>query len=129
MTRLEALVVDYGGVLTGDRAMIDVVRKVRAAGFKTALLSNSAGVPNDGTGWDSVFDAVVVSGEVGMRKPDPEIYRHCARTLGVSTSACVFVDDLASNVSGAVAAGMVGIRHVGVDSTVAELEALLGVPA
>ena len=111
-----------------QRPMVEVVRRVRAAGFKTALLSNSWGMDYDRAGWDSLFDAVVISGEVRMRKPDPEIYLHCAAELGVAPQQCVFVDDLAPNVRGAVAVGMVGIRHVTAAQTITELEALLGIP-
>ena len=105
--------------------MLGVVRRVRAAGFKTALLSNSWGLGYPREGWDELFDVVVISGEVGLRKPEPEIYELCARQLGVVPSACVFIDDLAPNVKGAAAVGMVGILHRTYDETVAELEALL----
>ena len=62
---------------------------------------------------------------MGLRKPEPEIYELCAQQLGLPPSACVFVDDLAPNVRGATAVGMVGVLHRTYDETVAELEALL----
>lgn len=62
-----------------------------------------------------------------MRKPEPGIYLHAARLLGLEPQQCVFVDDLPSNVRGAAAVGMVGVRHVTAEQTIAELEALLGV--
>jgi epoxide hydrolase-like predicted phosphatase len=105
--------------------MVGVVRRVRRSGFKTALLSNSWGLGYPREGWDELFDVTVISGEVGLRKPEPEIYELCARQLGVAPSVCIFVDDLAPNVRGAVAVGMVGILHRTYDETVAELEALL----
>jgi epoxide hydrolase-like predicted phosphatase len=105
--------------------MVGVVRRVRAAGIRTALLSNSWGLDYPREGWDQLFEVTVISGEVGMRKPEPEIYRLCAERLGVETTACVFVDDLAPNVQGAVDVGMVGVLHRTYDETVAELEALL----
>jgi epoxide hydrolase-like predicted phosphatase len=105
--------------------MVGVVRRVRRSGFKTALLSNSWGLGYPREGWDELFDVTVISGEVGLRKPEPAIYELCARQLGVAPSACIFVDDLAPNVRGAVAVGMVGILHRTYDETVAELEALL----
>jgi epoxide hydrolase-like predicted phosphatase len=105
--------------------MVGVVRQVRRAGFKTALLSNSWGLGYPREGWDELFDVIVISGEVGLRKPEPEIYELCARQLGVDPAACVFVDDLSPNVRGAVEVGMVGILHRTYDETVAELEALL----
>jgi epoxide hydrolase-like predicted phosphatase len=106
--------------------MVGVVRRVKAASLKTALLSNSWGMDYPREGWDELFDVTVISGEVGMRKPDPEIYELCARQLGLPPSACVFVDDLAPNVRGAAAVGMVGILHRTYGETVAELDAVLG---
>jgi epoxide hydrolase-like predicted phosphatase len=105
--------------------MVGVVRRVRQSGFKTALLSNSWGLGYPRDGWEELFDVTVISGEVGLRKPEPEIYELCARQLGVPPAACIFVDDLAPNVKGAAAVGMVGILHRTYDETVAELEALL----
>jgi epoxide hydrolase-like predicted phosphatase len=105
--------------------MHGVVRRVKTAGYKTALLSNSWGLDYPREGWEELFDVTVISGEVGLRKPEPEIYELCARQLGVPPSACVFVDDLAPNVTGAAAVGMVGVLHRTYDETVAELETLL----
>jgi epoxide hydrolase-like predicted phosphatase len=105
--------------------MVGVVRRVRRSGIKTALLSNSWGLDYPREGWAELFDVTVISGEVGMRKPEPEIYRLCAEQLGVELSACVFIDDLAPNIKGAVEVGMVGVLHRTYDETVAELEALL----
>jgi putative hydrolase of the HAD superfamily len=109
-----------------EQPMFDVVRRARQQGVKTALLSNSWGMDYPREEWDEVFDAVVISGEVGMRKPEPAIYHHAAKLLDLTPSACVFVDDLPSNVQGAVDVGMVGVRFVGVEQAVGELEALLG---
>lgn len=103
-----------------------LVRRVHALGFPTALLSNSWGNQYPRDLWQGMFDAVVISGEVGMRKPEPEIYELAASQIGLSTSECVFVDDLAINVRGAVAVGMVGVHHRGYDSTLLELESIFG---
>ena len=112
-----------------DHRMIEAVRRARAAGLKTGLLSNSWGNRDsyEFEHFDTLFDAVVISGEVGLRKPDPEIYALAARDLGVAPGACVFVDDIAANVRGAVAAGMVGVHHTDTDTTLGELEALFGI--
>jgi putative hydrolase of the HAD superfamily len=107
--------------------MVGVVQRARAHGLLTGLLSNSWGLGYDRSGWDELFDAVVISGEVRMRKPEPRIYRLVASRLGVRPSECVFVDDIGLNVRGAVAVGMVGIHHADTETTAAELEALLGV--
>ncbi|SRR6266498_1593632 len=107
--------------------MNEVVRRAHRTGIRTALLSNSWGNSYPRDGWDEMFDVVVISGEVGMRKPEPEIYLHVAQLLRLKPGDCVFVDDLAVNVHAAVEVGMVGIHHHSYDETVAELEALLGV--
>lgn len=108
-----------------DAGMAGIVRRVRRAGFQTGLLSNSWGFDYRREGWSDLFDSVVISGEVGMRKPDPEIYLHAAEQLGVPPQVCVFVDDLGPNVRGAVEVGMVGVHHRDLVTTVAELEILL----
>jgi epoxide hydrolase-like predicted phosphatase len=112
-----------------DTRMINAVRKARESGLKTGLLSNSWGNRDSYQfeHFDALFDAVVISGEVGLRKPDPAIYALAARELGVAPGECVFVDDIAANVRGAVAAGMVGIHHADTGTTLEELEALFGV--
>jgi epoxide hydrolase-like predicted phosphatase len=117
------------GLEQPEPAMHAVVRRARASGLRTALLSNSWGNTYDRTGWDEMFDAVVISGEVGMRKPEARIFRHTAELLSVGTTECVLVDDLPWNVDGARATGMDAVLHRGdVPETVAELERLLGVP-
>lgn len=109
-----------------DSSMIDVVRRIRVGGVRTALVSNSWGFSYPDDGWAGLFDALVISGEVGARKPEPEIYLLAARRLGVPAEACVFVDDLPVNVRGAAAVGMIGVRHTGLESTIDELEILFG---
>src|SRR6478752_5085882 len=89
--------------------MTGLVRRAREAGLRTALLSNSWGNEFPGDGWHGVFDAVVISGEVGMRKPEARIYERVANALDLAPAECVFVDDLRVNVAGAVEVGMVGI--------------------
>jgi putative hydrolase of the HAD superfamily len=108
-------------------AMSDVVGRARRAGLKTGLLSNSWGNDYPRQGWDDLFDAVVISGEIGMRKPDPEIYQYTVKLLGCEPGEVVFVDDLPVNVRGAVTAGLVGVVHRGYEETVMELEALFGI--
>ena len=111
-----------------EQTMLDVLRTARAAGFRTGLLSNSWGLDYERDGWDTLFDAVVISGEVGLRKPDPAIYALAAERMHLPPEQIVFVDDLRPNVRAAVAAGMVGVQHVDVATTVDELEILLGRP-
>jgi HAD superfamily hydrolase (TIGR01509 family) len=100
----------------------------RSQGVKTALLSNSWGEHYPEHLWVGAFDAVVISGRVGMRKPDAEIFQHTAELLHLEPERCVMVDDLAANIHGAVAAGMVGVLHVSYEQTVDELEVLFDLP-
>lgn len=114
------------GLEEPEPAMFDLVRAVHGAGRRTALLSNSWGNTYPRQGWDEMFDVVVISGEVGMRKPEERIYRHAASLLDLPTSACVMVDDLPWNVEAARAVGMQAVLHTSPAQTVAELEPLLG---
>ncbi len=104
-----------------------LVRRARERGIRTALLSNSWGNDYPRDGWDDMFDVVVISGEVGMRKPEPQIYTHTLELIGLSAAECAFVDDLPHNVAAAVNIGMVGVHHVGYDTTLAELQVLFDV--
>jgi putative hydrolase of the HAD superfamily len=116
----------FAGFEAPQPMMLDALRRARSAGLRTALLSNSWGLDYPRDGWDELFDTVVISGEVGMRKPEPEIYRLAAARLGIGAAECVFVDDLAPNVRGAVAVGMVGIHHRDAEQTVGALEGVFG---
>jgi epoxide hydrolase-like predicted phosphatase len=108
-------------------AMAALVLRAKRAGLLTGLLSNSWGNEYPREGWDQMFDAVVISGEVGMRKPEPEIYRHVLDLLGVRPEETVFVDDLRPNIGAAEALGFVAVHHTSYDETAATLEELFGV--
>lgn len=108
--------------------MIDAVRSARQGGLKTGLLSNSWSVSHyDRDLMAELFDAAVISGEVGMHKPQPEIYLLAVERLGVEPSDCVFIDDLRENCDGAEAVGMSAIRHRDPAETIANLEELTAV--
>jgi putative hydrolase of the HAD superfamily len=112
-----------------DEAMLDAVRAARRAGVRTGLISNSWGRGRyDRTQFPALFDGVVISGDVGVRKPDPRIYEMGARALGLPPRACVFVDDLPGNLKPARAIGMATVHHVRAEETIPALENLLGVP-
>jgi epoxide hydrolase-like predicted phosphatase len=70
---------------------------------------------------------VVISAEVGVRKPDPRIYELGARAIGLEPAACVFVDDLPGNLKPARELGMATVHHTDAQDTVPQLERLLGV--
>jgi putative hydrolase of the HAD superfamily len=110
-------------------AMYGTIRTLRAAGLRTALLSNSWGCDEyPRADFPGLFDAVVLSGEVGMRKPEKEIFLHAAETLGLAPAGCVFVDDMEANVAAAQACGMTGVVHTGTATTARALQDLFGVP-
>ena len=126
-----ALVLDHGGVLDGTRDgrdLHEVLRAARDAGLRTAVLSNAASGEHLAGDWPDLVDVAVRSGDVGLSKPDPRVYALTAARLEVAPAACVFVDDVLRNVRGAVEAGMTGVLHRTYDTTVDELEALLGLP-
>jgi putative hydrolase of the HAD superfamily len=118
----------FGG-MEPDEAMIDGVRAARAAGVRTGMLSNSWGDDRyDREQLAQLFDAWVISGEVGIRKPDPAIYALAAERLRLPPEACVFVDDLPGNLKPARAIGMATVAHRGdAAATLADVEQHLGV--
>lgn len=108
--------------------MTDAVRAVRAGGLKTGLVSNSWSVDHyDRELLRELFGEVVISAEVKLHKPQPEIYLLAAEGLGVEPGACLFVDDLQENCEGAEAVGMTAIRHRDPALTIARLEQLTGI--
>jgi putative hydrolase of the HAD superfamily len=127
--------VDSNGLIDGlfagvqpDTAMIEAVRTAHDAGIKTALVSNSWGVhryPHDLFG--ELFDGVVISGEVGTRKPAKRMYELGAERAGAQLYECVFVDDLPFNLTPAEELGMATVHHTSAETTIPALEQLLGV--
>jgi putative hydrolase of the HAD superfamily/hydrolase len=115
-----------GGIKPEER-MITAVRRAREAGIMTGLISNTWNLEASPSEALDIFDVRVLSGVEGIRKPEPEIYLLAASRLSVDPEACVFVDDLPSNVEGARAVGMTGVLHRDPALTIPKLEALLGV--
>jgi putative hydrolase of the HAD superfamily len=111
--------------LRPDGAMLDALGRIHDAGHTTAIVSNSFGYgAYDGYELERRVDDVVLSGDVGVRKPSRRIYRLAAERAGVAPERCVFVDDLPQNVAGAERAGMRGIHHTEAAVTLPQLEAL-----
>ncbi|MFF1737461.1 HAD family hydrolase [Streptomyces sp. NPDC058247] len=112
--------------LRPDRAMLDLVAEVRNAGHRVGLLSNSLG--DDcyaGFDLESMFDAVVISGEIGVRKPSRRAYAIACERLGTEPAETVMVDDLEHNIVAARRAGLAGIVHREATATAQELRSLL----
>tara|TARA_B100001758_G_C18220353_1_gene509914 strand:- start:55 stop:693 length:639 start_codon:yes stop_codon:yes gene_type:complete len=98
-----------------DLGMERIVNQLKEDGIKVGLLTNS--VPEfwpviERTINTKLFDCIVDSSQVGVRKPDERIYELTARKLGMSTSSCVMIDDLHHNVKGAEKTGMAGILFI-----------------
>lgn len=109
-----------------DEAMFTAVAGARRAGIRTGLLSNSWGSENyPHHRFDELFDTLVISGDVGIRKPDPAIFALAAERLALDPGACVFVDDLDKNIEAAEEAGMTGILHRSAETTIPQIATFL----
>jgi len=118
----------FAGSIPAD-SMYDAVRAIRAAGLRTGLLSNSWGMADYPRHlFPGMFDVVVISAEVGMRKPEERIFRHATGLLGLDPAECAFVDDIQVNIAAAEALGMTAILHTDPAATLARLGGLLGLP-
>jgi putative hydrolase of the HAD superfamily len=112
-----------------ETAMHDLVKALRRAGLRTALLSNSWGNGDYPRHlFPELFDVVVISAEVGMRKPEERIFRHTAELLGLQPRECVFIDDVEANILAAQAIGLEAVHHREPGPTVAWLSDRLGLP-
>ncbi len=127
-------VADHEGLITRmfadlqpDEEMIAAVRAAREADIPTGLVSNSWGLGIYDRAPTDLFDATVISGEVGLHKPQPEIYLLACERLEVEPVAAVFVDDLRENCAGAEAVGMAAVLHRDAAETISRLEELLEV--
>ncbi|WP_027007674.1 HAD family hydrolase [Conexibacter woesei] len=109
--------------------MVDMVRRARAAGIRVAMVSNSWGelrYPQEVVA--ELFDATVISGKEGFRKPDTRMYTLGAERLGLQPADCVMVDDLPFNLKPAAELGMATVLHHDPEATIGRLQVLLGVP-
>jgi putative hydrolase of the HAD superfamily len=130
-------------LLAGDFRpdVIEALRRVKNAGLKTGCITNNmphnaAGGSRDG-GTEAgrslysqdimmMFDVVIESAKIGIRKPNPKIYEIMCEKLGVTPNHCVFLDDLGGNLKPARAMGMTTIKVESGPQAIAELEAATG---
>jgi putative hydrolase of the HAD superfamily len=111
--------------------MVTAIQGLRRAGLRTAALTNNW-TTSDGAsalaGLEALglFDAIVESSKVGLRKPDPRIYEMALDRLEVTAAEAVFLDDLGINLKPARAMGMATIKVVSPEQAIGELEQLLG---
>jgi epoxide hydrolase-like predicted phosphatase len=112
-----------------DSRLVDHIRRWHGP-YKTALLSNFsdglAELVESQLGLGDCFDTIIVSAVVGMRKPDPAIYRLALDRLQVAPHEAIFIDDMQMNVEGAASVGIRAIQFTTRDALLAELYALLG---
>lgn len=124
------LLASMGAHLKLDLPMIDLVRRIRAAGVPVALVSNSLGRDcYSRIDLDELFDVSVISAQVGVRKPSREIYRIACARLGVAPDECLLVDDLEHNLVGAARLGITGILHRTAEETIGVVHEHLHLPA
>ena len=121
----------YFDALGVNEPMIGVMRTARSRGYRMALLTNNvrewepfwrAMVPVD-----EIFEVIVDSAYVGMRKPEPEIYDLTVERLGdgVGPADCLFVDDVEVNIDAARALGMQAVHFQSNEQAIPEIEAAL----
>ena len=138
--RQQGIEVDFAplGTMLGDMTLhepiLDRVRTLRTDGYRLGLITNN--VREGSAMWrskvpvDDLFDVVVDSSEVGMRKPNPAIFHHTLELLGgVPPTEAVFLDDTPGNVAGAQRAGLHAILVEDPEAAVADLDAVLAAHA
>jgi putative hydrolase of the HAD superfamily len=105
----------FGDMFTPNRPVCDLVPRLKPR-YRLLLLSNTNDLHYRCFGRQfadtlAQFDALVLSFQVGLRKPDPRVYDHCHRLTGCAAAECLFIDDLSTNVEGARACGWQGLVY------------------
>jgi len=119
----------YFEALEPNPPMIELMHKLRVAGYQMAMLTNN--VKEWEPLWrpmlpvDEIFETVIDSGFVGCRKPESRIYAIALEQIGVPAEACLFVDDVKVNCEGAERAGMTAVHFQDNEQAVAEVLAAL----
>ena len=120
----------YYSVENYNQSSVDLIKQVKATGrYKIGLLSNI------GRGWlddflpimnsMNLFDAVILSSDIGIIKPDPKIFELMAEKLGVNTDECIMIDDTPVNIASAINTGMQGIIFDSIDQAKTDLGKLI----
>jgi putative hydrolase of the HAD superfamily len=120
----------YWAALKTNQEMVDWLHSARSRGFRLALLTNN--VREWEPRWramlptlDELFEVIVDSAFVGVRKPDPRIYEITTQRMDCEPSSCVLIDDVAANCDAAVSLGWSAVRFDDTAQTITELEQLL----
>jgi putative hydrolase of the HAD superfamily len=123
----------YFEALQPNPEMIDLMRELKQAGYRMAMLTNN--VREWEPLWrsmlpvDEIFETVVDSGFVGCRKPESKIYALTLERVGAAADACLFVDDVEVNCEGARRAGLSTVHFRDNEQAIGEIRALLGLAA
>jgi HAD superfamily hydrolase (TIGR01509 family) len=126
----KTLKIKYHDNKVRNESMIDLVRKLRLSGkYKIGMLTNA------GHGWINeffspyekmdLFDEIILSGNVGIAKPELAIFGLIINRLGIDSSECVMIDDMSINIEGAKNAGMQGLVYVSNSQTRLDLSKLI----
>jgi putative hydrolase of the HAD superfamily len=121
----------YFDALQPNQPMVDTMRDLKGRGYRMALLTNN--VREWEPLWrgmlpvDEIFELIVDSAFVGMRKPEPEIYALAVERIGdgIGATECLFVDDVEVNVAAARELGMAAVHFRSADQAIPEIEAAL----
>ncbi|WKD57042.1 hypothetical protein CAPI_02340 [Corynebacterium capitovis DSM 44611] len=133
---MQALIIDYAGVLDLDpeerQRWSNLIQAVKQQGISTAILSNASGEGEEAEQireWEfrGDVDAVVLSGEAGVEKPDRAAFQAAADAVAAPLAECVVIDDDIFNVRAAVEFGMVGILHTAFERTAVEIQSLFDI--
>ncbi|KAA1428095.1 HAD family phosphatase [Nocardioides antri] len=132
LTTLDGRPVDPEGLLQRifagmrpDPAAFALIDDLRSVGIRVGLLSNSWGNTYPRERIDALLDPVVISGEVGLRKPHAAIFELALERLGLPADRVLFIDDAEPNVLGARHVGLQGLLHTDATTTRAALAALV----
>ena len=115
--------------LKPNAPMVELMRELKAEGYRMAMLTNN--VKEWEPRWrtmlpvDEIFELVIDSGFVGMRKPEPEIFELTAQRLGLPAAECLLVDDIVANVDGAVEFGMQAVHYRDPEQAIDDVRAAL----
>ena len=118
------LMMDFWAGERVDTRLLEFIRSLRPR-YKTALVSNAWSDSHESFvrhGICDVMDAIIISAEVGVMKPDPRIFEIAAERLQVQTRECIFVDDKEDNLQGARRAGMTPIQFRNTDQCIADIQ-------
>jgi putative hydrolase of the HAD superfamily len=111
-----------------DPQMLDAARRLEAEGIECALGTNQhrerAAYMREALGYDSIFEPMVISAEIGVAKPDPRFFEIAVEQIGVPAEQVLFVDDVRANVEGARSVGLVA-EHFAKDAGRPELDRIL----